>query len=260
MSCEIDSIGAKAVYVIAADWPWNSLTRIGKCSKCIKRVRYTHLGLMFNDVTDCTRRYMEDANSLQTGERIPLKTNCITWDYLISKEVQFQDNNGKYYNDRATKVLRKLNFTRPQIKSLICAALDITYARPQNLNIFRYDAILPCLPFRSYVCCWFCVGESSKNSELLPLLLCRPSSRALQVGPSTCVALVLRAIATALDPDNAEEIASDDGAAFKALRMERRCCGPWFLTQFTPSQALRALEKFLGREETEWCPPLTLIV
>ena len=152
---------------------------------------------------------------------------------MVDKLPKFQSS-ASYYLGTTKRVLWELKVDRAELLKM---AIAITRARPINRNWYRYDAVWPAFPFRVYDCC--CVGPSSQ--EPWPL----------DVPPSTCVALVLRAIAAAKSMSTGP--ITSDKATFDALGMQHGgCCGTHFLTQLTPMDAIRALEEDLIDQRFEW--------
>ena len=222
------------VYLIAADWPYERLTGIGKRTRWLKDVEYSHVGILFRNVTQEERDLIQSACAWREDDAFDLSIDTaesVTWDYMLNKLPKFQSSASGYYLGTTKRVLWELQVDRAE---LLRMAIAITRARPVNRNWYRYDAVWPALPFRVYCC----VGPSSQ--EQWPL----------SVPPSTCVALVLRAIAAA-KMKSTRPITSDN-AAFDALDMKHGgCCGIHFLTQLTPMDAIKVLEDVLG-ERIEW--------
>ena len=212
------------VYIIGAQWSYKALSLAGKLTRILNTGDdYGHLGIVFDDLKPA-----EQALLWQKRERVwrqdetflPNQTR-VTWDVIVSTWTpRFQPHPGAYYKDTLPHKHGMWELALgPGERALLfhqCIFL-CEHAPPQSMLV-RCDSFWACLPF---ACCYLpsCVGND-------------------HVGPSTCVTLVLRAIAMITDGDADE----DDAAAFRALRFRAKCFGESLLTHFTPRTALNALD------------------
>ena len=225
------------VLLVAADWPYERLTGVGKRTRWLKNVEYTHVGILFENVQQGEKDLIQEACGWREDDHFDVdidEAKHVTWDYQVTKLPRFQSTTSGYYFQASKRVLWELDVDR---SSLLEAAIAITRARPVNRNWYRYDAVWPIFPFRMYNVC--CVGPSSQ--EPWPL----------NVPPSTCVALVLRAIAAAKEWPRTAAITSDR-ETFRALGIPHGgVCGSHFLTQLTPSDAIFYLDPLL-KDRIDW--------
>ncbi len=239
VSCSLVKMCERKVYVIAADWPYDRLTPIGRKTRNFGSVEYTHLGLLFEGVSpeekDAIRRARAWRDDKYFRERIE-DAECITWDYLVDKFPKFQSVTSNYYEGTTKRVLWSLDVDRA---ALLSAAIQITVAQPVNRDWYRYDALLH---YRFYCC----IGPSSLNPD------------PIDIPPSTCVALVLRAIAAARAGAGGADmsVAESDYATFAELGAPHGWCGWRYLTQLRPSDAIGVLhDAGILCEEVPWPQP-----
>ena len=214
------------VYVIAANWPFDTLSLAGKLSWMLKLGDdYAHLGILFEAPTAEEWALLEQRQSRvwRASEPFPSRPPPrITWDVIVKTwRPHFQSHPGQYYKDAKPQLhaMWALQIDAAERATLFYYCVKLSEEAPaQNLCV-RFDTFFGCLPWR---CCYAecCTGTGA--------------------GPSTCVSLVLRAIAMLRDDD----AQYSDEATFRALGIVRyECCAPSPVTHFTPRQALLALDE-----------------
>ena len=201
-------------YVVAAKWRYELLTDVGKLSHlCRLKGEYDHVGIMFKNVkrSDFVRLrpfWREDREAEYTEE--------VAFDFMASLKARFQKFGGPYYSSAEELDLYKLDESRVNAQKLLKKCIQIAASDPRNTWFYRFDALFGCFPFRAWC-------------------LCAPCDAGVEgVAPSTCSALVLRAIAASMQEGSLD----DDGVAMRTLGMRRETCSRRFLTAHTPLSAV----------------------
>ena len=206
-------------YLTSVRWPYAQLSRIGKLSAFFLGSGAHHVGVLF---VDCTPAEVAAHSTPGVSEEGARHEATVSFDYQLDQLPRFQSPRNPHYFTAQTRV--RLHELRVDPAALHAACVRLATLRPRNRHLYRLAALGPT---------W------------LPSF-CRLGGGL--VAPSTCVALCLRAIATALDGN--EDNFESDARTLAALGAPRGACAPRHLNALKPERAIELLraEGLLGAE------------
>ena len=215
------------VYLLAAKWDWTRLSCPGKLSRV-----YTcgdealHLGLLF---TCCSREQIDAHSAPDVSNPDARGMATVTFDFDHKNLAKFNSlqSQGMWPEGSHVRAYKLgAGFDGNRVHE---AALEAARLGAYNHVLYRCGAVCG-----GGGCCCSCCCEP-----------CRRCPDSVALGPSTCVGLSMRILArVVLDAD----VWMDDDAVFRALGIPRGSaqapfCRPYWLTAFTPGQALAALQE-----------------
>lgn len=239
-------------YVVAAKWPFGKLSLVGKltrvtkfqCCICgdddvdgngnVSSDWYDHVGIRF---TGLSREQKEEIRDVWEGAENGLlgveeMFDDVSWDYMSSLRARFHAYEDGYYREATTlhtfPVSQKIS-----APALFKTCVEMSRADPVNHWFYRLDSLLG-----DCICCgscgvytiprgWGVCGACTRGEEA--------------VGPSTCAALIMRAIAATRSATRKPW--KSDEEALRILRVRRTACSRVYLTAFTPAEAVKALRR-----------------
>ena len=206
---------APTAFLISGVWPYDKLSCIGRASRILSCGRTVdHVGIAF---FDCDDEMIEKHSDPAVAHSTALYDADVSFDYLSDKHPKFQGLDRETYWSIDCKImLYRINGI--DVRRLHDVCLQIARARPYNNDLVR------CNPF--FGGCWPCACACTRQPV---------------VGQSHCAALSMRAIA-AVRSDSLEPL-RNDAAALEALGIEHHLCSPRRLVGYTPSSAIRALQR-----------------
>ena len=215
----VEGLGAmgRRAFIIVADWPYRQLSDAGKITWCCTGCTESHLGIF---IPCCTSQETEAHSDPRISHPSGREKKHVAFDYMMDKYPKFQSpENPRYYTEEANVWLYPILDADAAEVHALC--MRVARARPYNNFMYRFNAVFWCWPLS----CWW------SNTDAL--------------GPSHCVALTMRIIASARTKSDAP--LTSDIATFTALKMDRwgcaNLCAPQKLTGHSPRSALEALQK-----------------
>lgn len=206
-------------FVVAARWRYDLLTDVGKMSYWMRlKGEYGHLGIRFKNVDRASLERLKPF--WRVDQDFDPSATDVSFDFMASLKVRFQSFGGLYYSSAEVLDMYKIG-EDVSVELLFEKCLLIAQKDPVNMWFYRLDALFGCWPFRAWCLCAPCDVDADG------------------VAPSTCAAVVLRAIAASVE--NGNGALYSDAVAMRALGMERTVCSRWFLTAHTPLSAVRHL-------------------
>jgi len=206
-------------FVVAARWRYGLLTDIGKMSYWMRlKGEYGHLGIRFKNVDRASLKRLEPYWR-EDSDFDPTVTD-VSFDFMSSLKVKFQKYSGLYYSSAEVLHVYKIG-QEVSVEELFENCLLIAETNPVNRWFYRLDALFVCCPCRAWCLCAPCDVDTEG------------------VAPSTCAAIVLRAIAASLEDGKGS--LDSDVVAMRALGMKRQAWSRYFLTAHTPLSAIEHL-------------------
>lgn len=201
-------------YVSIGKWGWQHLSAVGKIGACRTCCEGDHIGIVFRCVPpELIKVHSAPALSEESGRG----RSTVGWDSMMDGKPRFQSlDTFKYWDSTVRSELFPIVDVDPV--KLHAACVYISKMKPHNNRCYRLNPL--------FGGCYDCVpGENPSDP----------------IGPSTCVALVMRAIVAA--QSGSTEGYRSDAYVVEQLGLPTGACQPKRLVAYHPGQAVRALRK-----------------